>query len=68
MAILNDYRFKPGTKLIDQFDIPLMVIRLAAGMIRSGDATGGESTVAVVNLSNGVASFEDRNLEVREMS
>ena len=54
---LAQYRYKPGTKLMDGAH-PMMVVELAAGMLRDGATpSGGEDSVAVVSLVTGKASF-----------
>lgn len=57
MKTLEDYRFSPGRKLKVEGGTPIMVIELCAGMIRQGDATGGEETVAAVSLETGQARY-----------
>ena len=63
--LLSNYRDKPGTKLRTEYATKIMVVRLCAGMVRDGATpTGGEYSVAVVNLETGKTSFESDDLEV----
>jgi hypothetical protein len=65
MAKLEDFRHQPGTKLRSEFGTKIMVIELAAGMIRGdGRPSGGETTVAIVSFETGKAYFWDGDTEV----
>lgn len=67
MALLEDYRHKPGTLLRSEFGTKIMVIELAAGMIREGAwPSGGEDTVTVVSLETGKCAFWSSDNEVVE--
>jgi hypothetical protein len=67
MAILEDFRHQPGTRLRSEFGTKIMVIELAPGMIRQGARpSGGDETVAIVSLETGKASFWSGDTNVVE--
>jgi hypothetical protein len=50
---LGEFKGKPGRVLQTKHGKQFMTLRLAAGMIRSGNTFGGEETTAVVDLKTG---------------
>lgn len=60
---LEDFRWYGGTVLRDVdlgddgLPFEFMVVTLAAGMIKSGDASGGKEMMAIVKLPSGEACF-----------
>ncbi len=65
MPTLEEYRYKPGTKLRTEYGTRSMVIDMCAGMIRDGARpSGGDETVAIVSLETGRTNFEHGSLEV----
>jgi hypothetical protein len=57
VTLLGDYKGEPGTVVQTENGTRFMTVRLAAGMITSGNSYGGTDTTAVVRLQDGMAMF-----------